>query len=53
VFDVLAVTDDPVVPNDEELERTERGQLTVGGFALIEELQIDALFGADHSRRSA
>jgi len=49
----VAVADDPVVPDDEQLERSEGRQLAIGRLALVEELQVDALLGADHSSRSA
>ena len=53
VFHRLAVADDPVVADDEQLERPERRELAVRGLAVVEELQIDALLGTDHSSWSA
>ncbi len=51
VLDLLAIADDPIVSDDQELERPERRQLLLDGFALVEELQVDAGLYRLHSQQ--
>ena len=48
VLDLLAIADDPVVPDDQELEWSERRQRLIDRLTVVEELHIDARFRRDH-----